>query len=79
MALERIAFTYNAGTFAVLKALLESEGIGVLDIARGGHVTIAGVDHGYYIEVLTEDRPLSERILREQGFGEYLVPEKQPG
>jgi len=73
MALTRLAFAFDAGTFGVLKALLESEGIPVLDIARGGHVAIAGVDQGYYIQVLEEDEAAAERLLRERGFGKYIV------
>jgi hypothetical protein len=47
MAVQRLAFVFDAGTFAVMKSLLESEGIGVLDLAYGGHVAIAGADQGY--------------------------------
>lgn len=73
MALQRLAFAFDAGTFSVLKALLESEGIPVLDIAHGGHVAVAGVDQGYYLQVLEEDKPRAERLLRERGFEKYIV------
>jgi hypothetical protein len=77
MPFTRIAFAFDAGTFAVMRALLESEGVRVLDMARGGHVAIAGVDQGFYLEVLAEDRVLAERILRENDFGKHVVA--QPG
>lgn len=73
MALQRLAFAFDAGTFGVLKALLESEGIPVLDLAQGGHVAIAGVDQGFYVQVLEEDQVRAERLLRERGFGKYIV------
>lgn len=73
MAVQRLAFVFDAGTFAVIKSLLESEGVRVLDLAYGGHVAIAGVDHGYYIEVLDEDRDQAASLLRERGFDKYLV------
>ncbi len=76
MALTRLAFTFDAGSFAVLKAFLESEGVPVLDLARGGHVAIAGADQGFYVEILAEDRPRAERLLRDNGFAHHLVPEK---
>lgn len=73
MAVQRLAFVFDAGTFAVMKSLLESEGVRVLDLAYGGHVAIAGADQGYYIEVLDEDRDQAAALLREHGFDKYLV------
>jgi hypothetical protein len=76
MAVQRLAFVFDAGTFAVMKSLLESEGVRVLDLAYGGHVAIAGADQGYYIEVLQEDHAQAATLLRDNGFGKYLVGEK---
>ncbi len=77
MALTRLAFTFDAGSFEVIKSLLEREGIAVLDMQRGANVAIAGADQGYYVQVLDEDQPRAERILREHGMERYLVePEK---
>jgi hypothetical protein len=73
MAVQRLAFVFDAGTFAVMKSLLESEGIGVLDLAYGGHVAIAGADQGYYLQVLDEDREQAAELLREHGFEKYIV------
>lgn len=69
----RIAYTYDFGTFAIMKSLLESEGIYVLDIAIGGNLTIAGADHGYYIEVATQQKEKARRILAENEFGSQLL------
>ncbi len=77
MSVERLAFSFDMGTFAVLKAMLESEGIPVLDIAVGGHVAIAGADQGYYVQVLGEDLVRAERLLRDRGFENYIV-QKDP-
>ena len=73
MASLRIAHTYDAGTFAAIRALLESEGLSVLDIAIGGHLAIAGADQGYYIEVTADDRDKARRIIREHELGKYLL------
>ena len=79
MSLSRLAFTFDAGSFGVIKALLESEGIGVLDMQRGANVAIAGADQGYYIQVLDEDRSRAARVLRKHGMERYLVePPEQP-
>jgi len=69
----RIAFTYDMGSFAAIKALLISEDVAVLDIATSGHVTIAGADQGYYVEVLPEDHDRARQILREHDMGNYLL------
>ena len=75
MASLRIAHTYNFGTFAAMKSLLESEGVTVLDIAIGGHLAVAGVDQGYYLQVLTEDRVRARAILRHNDLGKYIFVE----
>lgn len=73
MASLRIAHAYNIGTVVVMKSLLESEGIEVLDIARSGHLTIAGADQGYYVEVVPGQRDRAREILREHQFGKYIL------
>ena len=69
----RIAHTYDFGSFAAMKALLEIHGIEVLDIAIGGHLAIAGADQGYYIEVLPEQKVDARRILRNNNLGKYIL------
>ncbi len=69
----RVAYTYDFGTFAIMKSLLESEGIYVLDIAIGGNLTIAGADQGYYVEVATEQKEKARRILSENEFGKNVL------
>ena len=59
-----------------MKSLLESEGVRVLDLAYGSHVAVAGVDQGYYVQVLDEDKALARQVLRDNGFEKYLVSEK---
>jgi hypothetical protein len=75
MALIRIAFAPDLGVALVMKSLLESEGIFTPDIASGGHVSIAGADQGYYIEVLDEDASRAIQLLRENSFGKHLSDE----
>lgn len=69
----RIAHAYDFGTYMVMKSLLESEGIRVLDIALGGHLAIAGADQGYYVEVVEDDKPRACRILRENQLGKFIL------
>jgi hypothetical protein len=69
----RIAHTYDFGSFAVIKALLENMGIQVLDIAIGGHLAIAGADQGYYIEVIPSERLKAVQILQDNDLGKYIL------
>lgn len=70
---ESVAFVPDFGEFAVLKSLLESEGIAVLEIARGGHVAIAGVEHGFYIQVPTPQAERARRLLEHRSFKSFVV------
>jgi len=69
----RIAFTYDFGSFAAIQALLMSHNIEVLDIAIGGHLAIAGVDQGYYVEVLPDDQSRARQILRDNNLAKYIL------
>ena len=73
MASLRIAHAYDIGTAVVMKSVLESEGIEVLDIGRAGHLSIAGADQGFYVEVGPNDRNMARRILRENELGKYIL------
>lgn len=73
MSLCRIAHAFDFGTYAVMKSLLESEGIAVVDAAFGGHLSIAGVDQGYYLEVTGEDVGRARTLLWENSFSRYLI------
>jgi len=73
MSSVRIAHTYDIGSFAAMKALLQSMGIEALDLAIGGHVAIAGADQGYYVEVVPDDRLRACQIFRDNDLGKYLL------
>ena len=76
MASLRIAHSYDIGTYAAIRALLESEGVTVLDLAIGGHLAIAGADQGYYVQVLPEHRDRASRILHDNDLGRYLLDDE---
>jgi len=73
MASLRIAHAYDIGTAVVMKSVLESEGIDVLDIGRAGHLSIAGADPGFYVEVVAEQRHQACQILRDHELGKYIL------
>lgn len=69
----RIAHTYDIGAFITMKALLDSKGVEVIELAVGGHVSIAGAEIGYYVEVLPDYHEKARQLLKENEFGKYLL------
>jgi len=69
----RIAHAYDFGTYVVMKSLLESEGVIVIDAVFGGHLSIAGADQGYYLEVTEPDQGRARTLLWQNSFSKYLL------
>ena len=75
MTTARIAHAYDFGTYVVMKSLLESEGLSIVNAAFGGHLSIAGADQGYYLEVYTTDQGRARTLLWENSMAKYLLKE----
>ncbi len=75
MSTVRIAHAYDFGTYVVMKSLLESEGLHVTDAAFGGHLSIAGADQGYFIQVQSADQGKARTLLWENSLAKYLLQE----
>ena len=75
MSIVRVAHAYDFGTYVVMKSLLESEGLDVVDAAFGGHISIAGADQGYYLEVLRADQAKARTLLWQNSLAKYLLRE----
>jgi hypothetical protein len=73
MSITRIAHAYDFGTYVVMKSLLESEGIAIVDAAFGGHLSIAGADQGYYLEVQSADQGRARTLLWQNSMAKYLL------
>lgn len=72
---KRIAYSTDIGEFVLMTALLRDEGIEVLDMMRAGHVSIAGVDHGFYVQVADGHADRARWILARSEFRHCLVDE----
>ena len=73
MAFKKIAYTTNLADITLMRALLEDEGIEVLDTGRSGHVTIAGADIGFYVRVVDEKAHRARRLLADTEFADLLI------
>jgi hypothetical protein len=76
MSSVRVAHAYDFGTYAVMKSLLESEGLLVIDLAFGGHISIAGADQGYYLQVRAADQGRARTLLWQNSLAKYLLQEQ---
>jgi hypothetical protein len=68
-----IARTYDLGIATIMKSLLVEEGVEVIESFNAGHVSIAGADQSYYVDVFPDDRERACRILRDHDFGKFLI------
>ena len=68
-----VAVAPDFGVATVIRSLLESEGVVVLGLSTSGHVSIAGADQGYKIDVLTKDEMRARELLQNNSFERYLV------
>lgn len=70
---ERVAYATDLGVIAMITALLEGENIKVPDLFRSAHVSIAGVDHGFYVTVGRSDAQRAREVLAASEFSRCIV------
>ncbi len=68
-----VAAAPDFGVATVMRSLLESEGVIVLGLSTSEHVSIAGADQGYNIDVLRKDEMRARELLQNSSFERYLV------
>lgn len=73
---ERVAYATDLGMIAMMTALLEGEGIDVPDLFRSPHVSIAGVEHGFYVTVARRDAARARELLSDSEFAHCIVAPK---
>ncbi len=76
MMFERVAYSTDLGEYVLMSALLRGRGVEVLDLMRAGHVSIAGVDHGFYVQVPGDQALRARRLLADSEFGRCIVEKK---
>ena len=73
---EKIAYSTDLGEIAMINALLKGEGIEVPDLFRSPHVSIAGIDHGFYVRVWQRDAATARAAVDASDFRHCLIEEK---
>ena len=72
--LARIAYTRSQIEAAELHSLLISSGFHAMPVDYSAHLTVAGAEHGYYLEVSRAEADRARELLEELGFTRLLVP-----
>ena len=79
MSIVRIAYSANFADIGVMRAFLAEHGVPALEPRMSSHVSIAGVDQGYYLEVLREDATKARGLLRDNSFEIFVVENRAGG
>ena len=74
---ERVAYSTDIGEFVLMNSFLRDNGIEVLDMMRAGHVSIAGADHGFYVQVAGSQGVRARRLLSDSEFRHCIVEAKK--
>ncbi len=70
---EKIAYSTDLGEIAMINALLKGEGIEVPELFRSPHVSIAGIDHGFYVRVGQRDAARARAAVADSEFRHCLI------
>jgi hypothetical protein len=68
-----IAYSNFLADVNLMKQTCEGHGVFVHEIFTASHVSLAGADHGYYLEVRSEDVEKAGEILNQEGFESFVM------
>lgn len=75
MALVRIAHTYELADIVAMRALLAENDIDTPELRLSTHVSIAGVDSGYALEVLRDNVERARWVLSRSEYAKNVIEE----
>ena len=75
MALVRVAHTYELVDIVSMRALLADNDIETPELRLSTHVSIAGVDSGYVLEVRRHNEERARWLLRQSDYAKYVIDE----
>ena len=68
----RIAFTLNQVEAGRIHSLLESGGFNPAPIDYSSHVSVAGAEQGYHVEVPEPEAQAASEFLKQEGLASVL-------
>lgn len=69
----RIAFTRSVVEAGRIQSLLAAKGFHPAPVATSAHLTVAGADQGYHVEVPRTEAVAVAAVLRAEGLGKCLM------
>ncbi len=66
--MEKIYFTKDIGEVEMVNALLKANGFNPLELEISDHVSVAGADMFYYVQIPENEAASAKAFLKEQGF-----------
>jgi len=72
--LVRIAYARDFAEAGRIQSLLESRGFHPMAIDSSSHVTVAGAEQGYHVEVPRHEATAATTFLKKEGLGRSLTP-----
>lgn len=69
----KVAFVPSQLDAGIIVSLLHAHGVHAMPIDCSGHVSVAGAEQGYHVEVPTKDADAAVKLLRQEGYERWLT------
>ncbi len=69
----KVSFHHDLGMSEIVRNLLSENGIHPAKLDYSAHVSVAGAEQGYFIEVPKQEVELAKKILSQNGLEKYTV------
>ena len=68
-----IARAYDIGIAMLMESLLIREGLDIIESTNAGHVSIAGADHSYNVQVSEVHAEVARKVLTDNGYEKFIL------
>jgi hypothetical protein len=68
----RVAYSSNLAEVVAMISLLEEHDVHVYDIDMSSHLSLAGADLGWYVEVLREHEESARAIIKDSNYAKFI-------
>jgi hypothetical protein len=69
----KVGFHREFAAAEMIRNLLEENGLHPMKLDYSAHLSIAGAEQGYFIEIPKQEVDLAKTILSENNLGKYIV------
>ena len=70
----RVCFHHDLTTSEIIRNLLTENGLHPTKLDYSAHVSVAGAEQGYFVEVPQQEAERAEKILVENNWAKYIIP-----